>query len=151
MGPLGGSKLLGVAALSTVKFVVAPGVGWGSGLSFMETLTANVGGAWVSCALTYILAATLFERARRKRVAGEKQKRTFTRVNKFIVRIKLSRFGFFLIVGLAPTWLSVPFGTLVVTKFYGERRYALPSMMLSLFLWSVLLTSIVYGAGGTGD
>lgn len=148
MGALGGSKLLGVAALSTVKFVVAPGVGWGAGLSFIETLAANVGGAWVSCAVTFFLAATLFERARRKRIAGVKKKRTFTWVNKFVVRTKQSRFGFLLIVGLAPTWLSVPLGTLVVTKFYGERRYTLPAMMLSLFLWSCLLTSIVYGAGG---
>jgi hypothetical protein len=114
-------------------------------------VAANVGGAWISCALTYFLAATLFERARRKRVVNPKQKPTFTRVNKFIVRTKSSRFGFLLMVGLAPTWLSVPFGTLVVTKFYGERRYTLPSIMLSLFLWSILLTSIVYGAGGGPD
>jgi len=147
VGPLGGSKLLGVAALSTVKFVVAPGVGWGSGLSFVETLGANIGGAWVSAILSYLLAATLFERARRKRLA-KGTKPAFTRVNKFIVRVKQSRFGFLILVGLAPTWLSVPFGTLVVTKFYGERRYTLPSILLSLFLWSCLLTGIVYGAGG---
>ena len=148
MGPLGGSKLLGVAALSTVKFVLGPGVGWGAGMSFVETLLANVGGAWISCGITYLLAATLFERARRKRALSKKKKPMFTRLNKWMVRVKRSRFGFFVMVAIAPTWLSVPFGTLVVTKFYGERSYALPSMLLSLLLWSCFLTGMVYGMGG---
>lgn len=145
MGPLGGSKLLGVAALSTVKFVVAPGVGVVSGLSYLETFAANTGGAWLSCVVCYLLANALFERARRRRQANGNTKRSFTRVNKFMVRMKRSRFGFAVLIALAPTWLSVPFGTLVVTKFYGERRYTLPAMLLSLLLWSALLNGIVFG------
>lgn len=145
MGPLGGSTLLSVAALSTVKFMVAPALGRVAGLSFIETVGANTIGAWLSCALSYLLAATLFERARRKRLATE-PKRSFTRLNKLMVRVKRSRFGFLIMVIFGPSWLSVPFGTLVVTKFYGERRYALPAMMLSLFLWSCLLSGIVYSA-----
>ena len=47
-------------------------------------------------------------------------------------KLKRSNMGFLLICLLAPLFLSVPIGTIVVAKFYGDRP-------LSYYLVSILL------------
>lgn len=142
---LRGSAFLTVLFLSTFKFVVAPGVGFGAGLSFVETVAANVLGAWLSAALFAALAGAMMRRAAARR-RGER--RIFTRKNKWIVRLKRSRWGFLLVVALCPTFLSVPLGTIVTMKFYGHRRATVPAILGSLAAWSLLFTGLVHLVGG---
>jgi hypothetical protein len=139
--PLHESSWAGVFVLSTVKFVVAPGVGWGAGLNFLQALSANTSGAWASAAASWFLAGRLMAWAARRRRPDAP---VFTRVNKWVTRMKRSRFGFALVVLLCPTFLSVPVGTVVVAKFYRHRPLALPAVFASLLGWSVVFNGALH-------
>ena len=64
----------------------------------------------------------------------------FTKKNKLIIKIKRSNNGFILICVLAPLFLSIPIGTIVVAKFYGNRPRAYVLVCFTLIVVSFLLT-----------
>jgi hypothetical protein len=140
------SALVSVFLLSTIKFVPAPGVGWAAGLDFLQILAANIGGAWFACIGTYLFASWFMERSALRRARQEartgKRKRAFTRMNRWIIRMKGSKRGFIVMVLVCPTFMSVPLGTLVVAKFYGHLKHSLPAMLTSLACWSVVFTTV---------
>ena len=69
-----------------------------------------------------------------------KTKRNFTKRNKWIIKIKRSNMGFLLICTLAPLFLSIPIGTMVVVKFYGNRPRAYALVTITLLIVAYLLT-----------
>lgn len=49
------------------------------------------------------------------------------------------------IVGMAlitPTILSIPIGAVVSAKFFKHNPWMLPALLLSVFLWALLLTTL---------
>ena len=70
------------------------------------------------------------------------RKKFFQKKNKWIIKIKRSKKGFFLICLLAPLFLSIPIGTIVVAKFYGDRPKAYYFVTTLLIATSFLLTFI---------
>lgn len=92
-------------------------------------------------------------RAHNKKVAKEKEliaqgispqrKKKFTRMNKFVVRIKRT-LG---IVGTsfwAPFFLSVPLGSIITAKFYGHHKKTFPLIILGMFINAALTTGLAY-------
>jgi hypothetical protein len=91
------------------------------------------------------------ERARKKKVEQlskgiGKPSRKFTRGNRLLIKLK-HRFGLIGLAALTPAILSIPFGSIVMAKFFKHHHFAMPSLMIAVLLWSVLLTFLTVKFG----
>jgi hypothetical protein len=139
--------------ISWIKFMFAPFGGPALGLSFLETYTGCITGAILSSALFYFSADYLMDRATAKRIQKQKEalkngspmkrKKNFTRMNKFIVKIKRS-LGQVGICFWAPFFLSIPIGSIISAKFYGHSNKSYPLIVLGIFLNGIVTTGIAY-------
>lgn len=139
------AKYSGVFFLAMVKFVFAPAAGWAAGLTFAEVYLVALAGGLLSYTIFYQSANYFMRSAREKRLDGsslKKEKKTFTRFNKFMVKMKMSPVGFWLVIILAPNFGSVPLGSIIVAKFYGHIKSTFWIGMAvlggSAFLWTML-------------
>ena len=131
----------------------APFGGPALGLTFLETYSGCVSGAILSSALFYFSANYLMDRAKAKRIQKQKEalkngspvkrKKNFTRMNKFIVKIKRS-LGQVGICFWAPFFLSIPIGSIISAKFYGHSSKSYPLIVLGIFLNGIVTTGIAY-------
>lgn len=122
-------------------------------VGYLETFFSCAAGAILSSAVFYFSAGYLMKRANEKRLAkleGDippeeriKMTRKFTRMNKFVVRIKRS-LGMIGITFWAPFFLSIPLGSIIVAKFYGNKKIAYPMIVLGIFVNGIITTSIAY-------
>ena len=139
--------------LATIKFSVSTVPGPHLGMTYFETVLAAFAGGSV-CALVSYFASDLILLFLKKRAARKHEKmiannitppkkRKFTRMNRFIVRIKM-KFGQVGICFYAPFFLSIPVGCIVVAKFYGKRWEAFPLILLGLAVNSSLTSILVY-------
>lgn len=135
------AKLLSVFLLSTVKFLFAPGTAIAAGFSPMETILITSFGGMTGISIFYFFGHWVFQQieAWRFRNMSNKQKRIFTRRNRYIVKFKLS-FGLLGLIIVTPAILSIPIGSVVAAKFYYQNRYTYPLLLLSTIVWSVGLT-----------
>jgi hypothetical protein len=139
--------------LATFKFSVSTIPGPHLEMTFFETVLASfAGGAF--CALVSYFASDLIllflkKRAHKKQAImlekgiEPKIKKKFTRMNKFIIRIKM-KLGQVGICFYAPFFLSVPIGSMVVAKFYGKRWETFPLILLGLAVNASLTSILVY-------
>jgi hypothetical protein len=86
-------------------------------------------GALFGFNLTYWLSEFLLKRAKKRRLAAQKKgkkktKKVFTKTNKTIVKIKMSRFGFYIMTTIGLLLLSLPLGGVIIAKFYGGQLKA---------------------------
>lgn len=142
--------------LSMVKFMFAPFGGPGFHLSFIETYLSCVSGAFFAAFIFYFSSEYFLKRAAQKRSDAYhtamklglpfKEKRKFTRFNKFIVRLK-RRFGIYGISLFAPFVLSVPLGSIVTAKFYGKEKRTFPLILAGICLTGSFTTGLAYFAG----
>jgi len=138
------AKVFSVFFLSTVKFLFAPGTAIASGLSPFETIIITSLGGMTGISFFYFFGHWVFQQidAWRYRNLSRKQKRIFTRRNRYIVKFKLS-FGLIGLIIVTPAILSIPIGSVVAAKFYYENRYTYPLLLASTVIWSVALTLFV--------
>jgi len=139
--------------LATVKFSVSAVPGPHLGMTYFETALAAFAGGTVCAMVSYfasdIILFFLKKRTARKHRAMMKnnitppKKRKFTRMNRFIVRIKM-KFGQVGICFYAPFFLSIPVGCIVVAKFYGKRWETFPLILLGLAVNASLTSILVY-------
>lgn len=133
--------------------MVAPFAGKGLHLPFWETfLTCALGGS-ISAAVFFYSSEYFIVRARKKRnILMEKAlkegvpfkgKRVFTKMNRFIVKMKKG-FGIIGISFWAPFFLSVPIGSIVAAKFYGDDKRTFPLIILGMFFNSLFMTTLAY-------
>jgi hypothetical protein len=139
--------------ISTIKFMFAPFGGPKAELSFLETYFSCVAGALLSASIFFFLSEYFMKRAHEKRVKQYllsqangtplPKKKKFTRMNKFVVRMKL-RFGIYGIAMFAPLFLSVPLGSIVTAKFYGKLNKTFPIIILGMFTNGLITTGLAY-------
>jgi len=139
--------------LSTVKFMFAPLGGPHLELTFVETYLACCAGAIFSAVIFYYSAEYFLIRSRKKRHEAHekaklegvtlKRKKNFTRMNKFIVKIKKSM-GIIGTCFWVPFFLSIPIGSIVTAKFYGKSKKTFPLIIVGIFLDALITTSISY-------
>ena len=147
------SKLSGLFLLSIIKFFFTPLGGPGLGLSFWETYFSCVAGGIFGATVFYFSANYFMKRAKEKhRALREKhlnegtpfvEKKKFTRTNKFIVKVKM-RLGIFGTAMWVPLFLSVPLGSIITAKFYGDDKRTFPIIVLGMFFNGAVMTSISY-------
>jgi hypothetical protein len=139
----------GVFTTATFKFLFAPLVGWQVGLSFLEIFIVTALGGWLSFTIFYFSASFFMQRAFEARIKKEAMaleagthipRRKFTRFNKLIIRIKRMKYGYPGVVFLAPAFLSVPVGSIVVAKFYGGQKQTYWFTLLALTVWALINT-----------
>lgn len=68
-----------------------------------------------------------------------KKKNAFTRANKFMVRLKNSKSGFWIVCVFAPLILSIPLGSIIVAKFYRTIRLTYPIATAAIAVWAFVL------------
>ena len=71
------------------------------------------------------------------------EKKKFTRANKFIVKVKM-RLGIFGTAMWVPLFFSVPLGSIITAKFYGDDKRTFPIIVLGMFFNGAVMTSISY-------
>ena len=139
------SLLACLFGMSTIKYFGAPWFGWFWELSYFGIMISCFLGAYCSFNLFYWASSYFFKRAEKKRRANpHKKKKKFSRKNRILVKLTRHKYGFYLICFLCPMFLSVPGGTLVVAKFYGNLNKTFWWTSLFIFAWANLLT-VAYG------
>jgi len=135
------AKIFSVFFLSTVKFLFAPGTAIASGISPVQTIFITSSGGITGITFFYFFGRWVFEQidAWRYRNLSSKQKRIFTKRNRYIVKFKLS-FGLIGLIIVTPAILSIPIGSVVAAKFYYENKYTYPLLVVSTIIWSIGLT-----------
>lgn len=138
---------------STLKFLFTPFLGPDLGLTFFETYFSCVAGALFSSVIFYFASEFFMIRAHKKRVLIREEairngielpyKKKFTRMNKFVVRMKM-RFGIFGIAMYAPLFLSIPLGSIVTAKFYGKEKKTFFIIMLGIFVNGFITTGLAF-------
>lgn len=140
---------------STVKFMFAPfaGPNLDPALSFMETYFSCTAGAILSSTIFFYSARFFMDRYAQKQLEKEqkaiaqgktpKVKKKFTRLNKGIVRTKRS-IGIIGVTFLAPLFLSIPGGSIVVAKFYSHSKIAYPLVVSGILFNGLVITLIAY-------
>ncbi len=138
---------------SMIKFMFAPFAGPKAGLTFFETYLSCTSGAIVSSAIFFFSASYFMNRAQLKREKAQQElldqglpvkvKKRFTRMNKFVVRMKRS-VGIIGISFWAPFFLSIPLGSIIAAKFYGENNKAFPLIVIGIFANGIITTGITY-------
>lgn len=140
-------EILSVLLTSAIKFLPAPFLAVNVyGFKFGQAVLMTTAGGVLGILFFFFASGELMERARVRRMrrmaeGKEPRKRFFTRRNKLMVRIKQGS-G---IVGLAiitPAIISIPIGCVLAAKYFRKEAFTLPALLLSLFLWSLLLSGI---------
>lgn len=146
-------SIISIFLLSTVKFMFTPLGGPGLGLTFFETYFACVAGGIVGSGFFYFSGGYFIHKAEKKRqrlieesiLKGIEltRKKKFSRMNKFIVKIKMS-IGLVGISFWAPFFLSIPLGSIVTAKFYGHDKRTYPLIIVGMFINAFATTGITY-------
>lgn len=72
---------------------------------------------------------------------NNKQPRKFTRMNRWIVRIK-QRFGLYGLALITPPLISVPIGAVIAATIYKDKRRVMLFLILGVIFWSFLGAAI---------
>ncbi|MCW5900351.1 MAG: hypothetical protein KIT10_13880 [Flavobacteriales bacterium] len=136
------AEIFSILVTSMVKFAFSPLLAYQLGYGFLDTLMITALGGCCGVLLFYGASGWLMERARRKRVArelaGAARKRSFTRTNRMIVRVK--RRGLGGLAAITPAILSIPIGSIIAAKYYRDDRRTLPMLLVSVLAWAILLS-----------
>lgn len=112
-------------------------------MTFFQTiLYTNIGGllgiiasAILSKGLIKIYIAFWPDKLKRKIKKGKK----FTRRNRLLVNLKM-KYGLLGIAFLTPVLLSIPLGTFLVAKYYGQSKKSYGYLLFSQLIWSFVYT-----------
>ncbi len=137
---------LTIIFFSTWKFAATfPVAIYVMGMSFTETLVyTNIGGilgALVSVYFSRFLIHIWNRYWPEKLKFRRKTSRIFTKRNRRFVKLK-SNYGLIGIVMLSPVVLSIPVGSFLTVKYYGNRIRNIIYLIAGQLFWSVVYTLI---------
>ena len=130
--------------LAHIKFLFAASIAEATtDLSFLEILISTTLGALFCFNVCFFIANKIFHHPKVKNQSilsfQKKKKKSFKKRNRWIIKIKNSKGGFFLLCALAPLFLSVPIGTFIVAKFYGKKKITYLYVCFVLIFTSFIL------------
>ncbi len=134
--------LLYVFLLAHVKFLVTATIALATypQLSVDEIFIASSLGA-ISCFnIFYFISQKLYFAGNKqsKNTKANKSK-TFKKRNRILIKMKQSKIGFLLVCTLAPLFLSIPIGTVVAVKFFGDNKKTYWYVSILLIIMAFLL------------
>jgi ABC-type antimicrobial peptide transport system permease subunit len=132
-------KALGIVFLASVKLLFAPFTALASGFDFFEAAALSAIGGVIGITFFFWMSELLANTFKSKE--GRKK---FTRINKFIVRMK-HKIGMKGLAFIGPPFLSVPISSAIMAKFYRHQPVkAYTYLCLSVVFWSFLLSTISF-------
>ncbi len=145
--------IIGIFFSAFIKFMFAPFVSARVGLDFYTTWIVVFSGGLVSAFVFYFASEYFTKRNHDKKIKKYKEalqsgkplklKKSFTKVNKYLVKFKHS-IGQKGICVLAPLFLSVPIGSIVCAKFYGKSKKTFPIIVFGLAMNSFILSILAF-------
>lgn len=136
-------EVLSVFAMSMVKFAFAQLMATGLGFGFLPTWLISSLGGCTGVMIFYFGSGWFMERAlrrkRRRAAEGKAPKRSFTRTNRTIVRVK-SRQGLSGLAFFTPVIISIPIGSVLAAKYFRHDKRTLPVLLSSVVMWGLVLT-----------
>lgn len=133
-------QIVGLMLLSSIKFLFAPATVLVSGFDYWDTILITTSGGWLGVLIFYYFGKIIVGLFMRRYFASKKKKQKFTRSNKLIIRIK-SKFGIFGLALVSPVIISIPVGSILAARYFGDDKRAVYAMMGSVLLWSFALTT----------
>ncbi|MCG8577945.1 MAG: hypothetical protein MI810_23910 [Flavobacteriales bacterium] len=128
-----------------LTFAAANGMGYEP--HFYEIFIAVETGCLTSMSIFYWSSGMVMRMAAKRREkkkaeaiknGKEYKKKIFTRTNKGIVWIK-QKIGIYGVTFIAPLVMSIPIGSVVCAKFYGEKKITYPLMIIFSLVYSFLM------------
>ncbi len=158
-------KFLNVMLFAGLKFFFTPVYAFNIGLDFWSSYLALILGGGISFLLVYY-ATELFlvyvrhfkprevkvdsNRTRlyyrnwkKKREIKRQNKKKFTKRNKRMVHIRRD-WGMWGLIVSSPVLLSIPVGAVLLRKYYGHRKRTIPSMLVYLLVWGLVLNTVYW-------
>jgi len=157
-------KVLHIVLLASVKYIITLPYAMIIGLDYeyaiLAVLAGGIGGFLffyylskpVNRGLTrlwphvcYLVPGSI---KRRYNLLCERQKeksrgKWFSRRNRFLVKVKTT-YGFWGIIIATPVFLTIPIGAFLANKYYGQRKFIVGYMIISIVGWGVVLSGIVH-------
>ena len=137
-------KVLEVALIASVKFLLAPFEAERYGFSFSQSflITAS-GGILGILSFTFIGDAIAYGWKKLKNVFRKKENRDvpgkkFKWSTRFIIKTKM-RFGLVGVALITPSIISIPVGTFLIHRFYRGKGRNILALTFSLILWATIL------------
>ena len=134
--------LLYVFLLAHVKFLVTATIALATypQLSVDEIFVASSLGA-ISCfnIFYFISKKIYFVENKQSKSTKTKKSKTFKKRNRILIKMKQSKIGFLLVCTLAPLFLSIPIGTVVTVKFFGDNKKTYWYVSILLIIMSFIL------------
>ena len=141
-------EILAIVLLSSVKFLLAPSAAVAAGHGFLKTIIITFSGGSCGILFFYYMGGWAVDKISCMINGSKKQdsnsiqkKRIFTKKNKWIIKIK-SKFGLAGLSIITPGIISIPVGSILAAKYFKKHPNTIAYLIISVFLWSVLLTSL---------
>ena len=141
-------KILEVALIASVKFLLAPFEAERYGFNFRDAFLITTAGGIIGILIFSLIGDILaygwkklirfFKGPLRKE---EKPAKKFTRTRRFAVGIKM-RFGLLGLVITTPSIISIPIGSFVIHRFYRKKFRNILFLIASLIFWSLALNGL---------
>lgn len=131
----------------------------------LQIFIASTVGAWTTMSVFYFASGYFMKRSAEKQIKAMEEARLkgeiynpfpptktnaskfkrwlYWRLNRIIVWIK-KHIGIYGVSMICPILLSVPLGTIVCVKFYGDQRKTFPLMLLGSTLYSFIMCFWIY-------
>jgi hypothetical protein len=153
-------KILIVFAVSSIKFLIAPALGFSMGLNFIQTLLSTTAGGISGVFVFFFLSRwflllysryfSFYAHQFRIKFYGLLNKeipqfipaKRFTKRNRLIIKV-VRKYGLVGIVALTPIFLSIPVGTFLATRYYSANRFLLVYLCGSVLFWSLFMSSAI--------
>ena len=163
-------KILNVLLLSTVKYFYTPIYAHMIGLDLWGTMASMITGGVVGFLVYYhfskiIIVSTKhltplanaivpyhlrnhYNHYQHRRKLRKKNKKIFTKRNRRLVKLG-KNYGMYTIIIFTPILISLILGAFLLRKYYGNRREAVPLMILSIIIeGAILIIGYWYIVGG---
>ncbi len=139
-------EIISIVVTAATKFLFSAPLSLGLGYSVVETILIITLGGWFGVVLFYYFGGWVTDqiiRLVKKLVKNkkEKEKKTFTRRNRMIAKIK-GTYGLIGISIITPCMVSIPIGCIIASRYFRNDRKTVPFLMLSVFLWACILTGM---------
>ena len=132
---------------ATFKFMLAASFMMPFEVTYWEVVFATFFGAFFGFCLFYFSSGFFMEKAKQKKLEKIKNgtlkpKNQFTKLNKFVVKLKLSPYGYIGLLICGPMFMSIPIGSIVLAKFYRRLKFTFWAETVILFLWANLFSAL---------
>lgn len=133
-------QAISLILISSVKILFTPISMISIGYSFWTTIIITSLGGALGAVVFFFVGKKIMEVL--GKFGSKKPKKNFTSGNRRIVRIK-NKFGLY---GMAFTMgiISVPVASILVVKYFGHHKTAVPVLIFTAIGWSFLVTTISY-------